>query len=90
MRSLLFEQSQEDVCVEVGKSLQHQEQDPSPVSNLGQRYPQAFPKKMGRCGEGTSIVGPHAAKEQKSYRMSLRILCLLILSPDTGQTEAAF
>ena len=51
MRSLLFEQSQEDVCVEVGKSLQHQEQDPSPVRNLGQRYPQAFPKKMGRCGE---------------------------------------
>ena len=29
MRSLLFEQPQEDVCVEVGKSLQHQEQDPS-------------------------------------------------------------
>ena len=38
MRSLLFEQSheqsQEVVCVEVGKSLQLQEQDPSPVRKI--------------------------------------------------------
>ena len=81
MRSLLFEQSQEDVCVEVSKSLQHQEQDPSPKISAG------LSEEDGKMW-GTSFVGPHAAKEQKSYRMSLRMLCLLILSPDTGQTEA--
>ena len=85
MRSLLFEQSQEDVCAEVDKSLQHQEQDPSPARNLGQRYPQAFLKKMGRCGE-LLLLDPMLLKS-KNHTKCLRMLCLLILFPDTGQTE---
>ena len=39
------------------------------------------PFQKRREDVGTSFVGPHAAKEQN--RMSLRMLCLLILSPDT-------
>ena len=85
MQSLLFEHPHNDVCIEVGKSLEHLKQHLSPKGNPGQKYPHAFQEIMKTWG--IFLLLDSVLLLSKIIKMSLRMLCLLILSPDTGQTE---